>query len=265
MDANVTTRTERTPLIPLRINTYPSVGTRPNTAGDPTDGELHDEVVQSFVGRRLRARHIEQRTQGFGTTGNSPNHTLVFHISGGAVERYDGRRRTGHNDKSGATTAVPAHAENRWHIPQSANILHLYLDDTDLRHFALREFGYDDDKLEVRDHMGVDDGFMQHFGCMVLEELRSNLPKSQLTLDGFDYTVAGHILRAYSNFSDKTAAYFEEKAKQCTRRQIRTIQDILNDRMAENISASELGDEIGISPFRLMRLFKSECTRRSLT
>lgn len=188
--------------MPMRINKMPRRNGDDAAGSAMPEPSMHHEVIRGFVGRRLRAKELVQNTDGLGTTNANADHALVFHIEGGPVERYQSGKLTGRNNRLHTSTVVPAHTETDWNIPDPARILHLYLDDSDLRHFALQEFGYDNSQLEVHDHMGVEDRFMHHFGSIVLEELKSSLPKMQLTLDGFDYVVAGHLLRAYSNLSD---------------------------------------------------------------
>lgn len=244
--------------MPMRINKITKMNGDSRSSSAAPEQALYNEVVRGFVGRRLRAKELVQQTDGLGSTTVKPDHTLVFHIEGGPVERYQGGKLTGRNERNKTSTLVPANTEADWCIPDPTRILHLYLDDSDLRHFALQEFGYENSQLEVHDHMGVEDQFMHHFGSVVLEELKSDLPKTQLTLDGFDYVVAGHILRAYSNMSDKVVADLEREAQYSNKEMVRQVQEILLDRLSENVSAAELSEELDVSPFRLMRLFKSE-------
>lgn len=222
------------------------------------DGIAHSDLIHRFVGRRLRANRLVQKSDGMGNPITGIDHTLVFQMGGGKVERYADGKRTGVNDKLRVSTLIPAYETTSWYLHEETHVMHLYIDDTDLRRFAEIEYGFDPDSLEMRALMGVDDKFMQHLAPLVLEELKSDLPQTHLMLDGFDSVIAGHLLRAYSNMSDVVLRR-EEKAKhQRDMEAARRARDILLDRLSENISATQIAAELGISPFRLMRMFKRE-------
>ena len=222
------------------------------------DNLVQTEVIKGFVGRRLRANRLVQSTNGRSGNACGIDHTLVYHIGGGKAERFDGRKCTGTSEKLRATTLMPARQENNWDLPDGVDVLHLYLDDHDLRHFAASEFGFDPARLELRDHMGVDDPFMHHLGPLVLAELRSDLPQTQLMLDGFDAVVAGHMLRAYSNMSQIVLETEERARNHHDADVVHAARELLLDRLDENLSAKEIGQMLDISPYRLMRLFKRE-------
>ncbi|MEM8655536.1 MAG: AraC family transcriptional regulator [Pseudomonadota bacterium] len=153
---------------------------------------------------------------------------------------------------------MPAHQEAAWLLPDGVDVLHLYIDDDDLKHFAASEYGFDDNRLEMRDQMAVDDPFMQHLAPLVLHELQSDLPQTHLMLDGFDAVIAGHMLRAYSNMSDIVV---EAEARERNYRDMNAVnaaRDMLMDRLDENLTAKEIAKELDIEPYRLMRLFKRE-------
>ncbi|WP_299613899.1 AraC family transcriptional regulator [uncultured Tateyamaria sp.] len=110
----------------------------------------------------------------------------------------------------------------------------------------------------MRDYMGVDDKFMQHLGPLVLQELKSDLPQTHLMLDGFDYVIAGHMLRAYSNMSEIVVATEARESKHRDTELVKATRDLVLDRLDENLTAQEIGHIRDVSPFRLMRLFKNE-------
>lgn len=222
------------------------------------DGIAYSDLIHGFVGRRLRANRLVQKTDGLGSPITGIDHTLVFQLSGGRVERYSGQKRTGVNEKLRVSTLIPAFETTSWYLPGEIDVMHLYIDDVDLRRFAEMEYGFDPNCLEMRPMMGVDDKFMQHLAPLVLEELKSDLPQTHLMLDGFDSVIAGHLLRAYSNMSDVVLGREEKEKHQRDMKVARRARDILLDRLSENISAAEIATELEISPYRLMRMFKRE-------
>ncbi|MEM8848484.1 MAG: hypothetical protein AAGE03_00475 [Pseudomonadota bacterium] len=157
---------------------------------------METDVLNGFVGRRLRAAQYVQRTAGHTVVPGSIDHTLVFRLGGGRARRFDGARQTGQAEGRHTTTLIPAQATYGWELPDDSSVLHMYVDDADLRRFAHQEFDIDPDRLEMRDYMGQNDPFMHHLGPLVLQELQSDLPQSHLLLDGFDGIIAGHMLRA---------------------------------------------------------------------
>ena len=222
------------------------------------DEYLETEVVKGFVGRRWRANRLLQQNEVRSHAVASLNHTLVYHIGGGRAERFSGRKKTGTSDKFGTSTLMPAHQEAAWRLPDGVDVLHLYLDDDELRHFAASEYGFDADRLEMRDYIGVDDPFMRYLGPLVLQELPSDLPQTHLMLNGFDAAIAGHMLRAYSNMSD---IVLETEARERNHRDMCAVsaaRDMLMDRLDENLTTKEIGKALDIDAFRLMRLFKRQ-------
>ncbi|MEM8825188.1 MAG: AraC family transcriptional regulator, partial [Pseudomonadota bacterium] len=219
---------------------------------------LESTTVNGFVGRRLRASRLMLGTEGISPLDAAIDHTLIFHIGGGHARRFEGQRETGRTERHLSTTMMPAHVDVGWDVPEDVDILHLYLDDADLRRFAEEEFGVDPSAVELRDYMAVDDPFMQSFAPMVLQELQSDLPHSQLMLDGFDAIVAAHMLRGYSNIADIRSARPRVRPADQDRKAVRTVADLLRDRLAENLSIDELARTVGVSPFRLMRAFKAD-------
>ncbi|WP_299656874.1 AraC family transcriptional regulator [uncultured Tateyamaria sp.] len=199
-----------------------------------------------------------QHTDGMIHVPGMVDHTLLYHINGGVVHRYEGRRQTGLSDKLRTSSLQPAYQDNGWDMPDNVDVLHLCIDDKDLRHFATSEFGFDVGRLEMRDHMCVNDKFMHHLAPLVLQELQSDLPQTHLMLDGFDSVVAGHMLRAYSNMSDIVVATEARESKHRDKELVKAIRDLVLDKLEENMTANEIGQILNVSPFRLMRLFKNE-------
>lgn len=153
---------------------------------------------------------------------------------------------------------MQAGAEYGWELPDKTDVLHLYIDDDDLRRFALQEFDLDPDNLEMRDLMAVDDPFMQNLAPLILQELQSDMPQSHLMLDGFDHIVAGHMLRAYSNAAEIVNARREAELGKRDAAAVAKAREMILDNLDRNISTDQLGEAVGVSPFRLMRCFKAE-------
>ncbi|MEM8593037.1 MAG: AraC family transcriptional regulator [Pseudomonadota bacterium] len=223
-----------------------------------SSGSLSTHHITGFVGRTLRASRLSQSTQGLSEVFTGIDHTLVYHISGGPAERFEGGKCTGRSDKIGTSTFVPAFSAASWLLHSVTDVLHLYVDDSDLRRFAAQEYDINPDRLEMHDHMGVEDAFMKHLGPLVIQELQSDLPQSHLMLDGFDTAVAAHLLRDYSNMSEIVLARDALGRKQGDHKAVCRVREILTDNLAEDIGLEDLADEVGVSLLRLMRLFKAE-------
>lgn len=223
-----------------------------------SDQFTQTELLNGFVGRRLRANRLIQRVDGLSEVAGALDHTFIYHIGGGSAHRYEGRRKTGVSEKLRTATMAPAFQDNGWEIPHDVDVLHLYLDDNDLKHFAASEFGFDVNRLEMHDYMGVEDKFMHHLAPLVVQELQSDLPQTHLMLDGFDAVIAGHMLRAYSNMADIVLEAEARERDHKDRNMVKAARDLLMDRLDENLSSKDIGEMLGVSPFRLMRMFKRE-------
>ncbi|MEM8593038.1 MAG: hypothetical protein AAGF13_10980, partial [Pseudomonadota bacterium] len=216
---------------------------------------MNTDIVNGFVGRRLRANRLSQCTLGVTEAASGIDHTLVFHISGGRATRVQGGKVTGRSTKLRTATLIPAFSDASWDMPENVEVLHLYLDDHDLRRFGAQEYDIDPDKLEMRDLMCVDDRFMRNLAPVILDELQSELPKSRLLLDGFDAVVAGHMLRAFSNMADVVLLRDERDTSQSDLQAVTQARDYLLDNLSTNMGLEALAAQVGLSPFRLMRKF----------
>ncbi|MEM8825187.1 MAG: AraC family transcriptional regulator [Pseudomonadota bacterium] len=214
-------------------------------------------VLHSFNGRRIRASRLVRRTAGVAPTEARRSHSLIFQLGGGTAYRHDGGRNTEKN-RPGGTTLIPANVTSAWDLSEGIELLQMQISDSYLRRFASLEFDIDADRLEMHDRIDVEDPFVRDLAGLVLQELKRDQGPSDMLLEHFDSVLSGHILRSYSNMSDLVDTQTMTERGRKDEEAVRRAQEILLDRLSENISADDLARTLGISPFRLMRCFKAE-------
>ncbi|MEM8592926.1 MAG: AraC family transcriptional regulator [Pseudomonadota bacterium] len=216
------------------------------------------EFKHSFIGRAMRVHRMWQRTFGVTEAMTSVDHTLVYHIGGGTARRVQGGKVTGIAEDPRRSTLIPAYEATAWELPEGVDVLHINIDDRDLRRFAEQEFDLDPDQIEMRDLIAVRDRFMNSLAPLILAELRSGLPQSRLMLDEFDSVVAGHLLRAYSNMGDAVLSQEDGQDGQSEKKAVYCARDYLIDNLSTNVGLENLSQHVGLTPMRLMRSFKGE-------
>ncbi len=220
---------------------------------------IEADLKNHFHGRRLRAHRVVLQGRGRSNPVLPTDHTLVMQLGAGTVMRFDGRRQTGRNARAHRSTFIPANIAYSWQLAGPVDALQLHLDDSDLRRFARREWDVDPDRLEMHDHMGTDDSFMRGLTPTLLREISTDNASSKLVLDQFEAVVAAHMLRRYSNALDIASGQnATPKTGERDRDTVRRARELLLDRLGENISTEDLARTVGVSPFRLMRCFRSE-------
>ncbi|MEM7489420.1 MAG: AraC family transcriptional regulator [Pseudomonadota bacterium] len=218
------------------------------------------EVFADAGGDRLRVRRLIHQAYDRDLTPpvTGEDHVLVFPLRNTrGVERYEEGKLTGTADHDRRACLMPAGQVAQWRLPFGTEVLHFYLKHETFRDLVTRE-GYDPDKIELIDRIDMIDPFLASLAPTLMLEMAAGEPASRLVVDGFDSVIAGHLLRAYSN---KAWRFDESPARRRTPRDPKTVgraQAAMTDRMDETVPLKEIAEDLGLSPFALLRRFKVE-------
>ncbi|MEM8825079.1 MAG: helix-turn-helix transcriptional regulator, partial [Pseudomonadota bacterium] len=218
------------------------------------------EVCADTGGDRLRVRRLLHNSHDMALSppATGEDHVLVFPLRGTrGVERHEDGRLTGTANNDRRATLIPARSITQWRLPPGTEVLHFYLAHETFRDLVTRE-GYDPDMIELIDRMDVIDPFLASLAPTLMLEMAAGEPASRLVVDGFDSVIAGHLLRAYSN---KAWRFDESPARRRTPRDPKTVgraQAAMTDRMDEVVPLKDIAEDLGLSPFALLRRFKIE-------
>ncbi|MEM8592554.1 MAG: AraC family transcriptional regulator [Pseudomonadota bacterium] len=234
---------------------------KPTLFADAIDSlGINEETISDAGGSSLRVRRLVHKVYDDSPTPAivASDHVLVFGMRGNSgIERYEEGRLTGTVNNDRRASLVPAGQITQWRLPVATEVLHFYLAHDTFRDLVTRE-GYDPDKIELMDRMDVIDPFLASLVPTLMLEMAAGEPASRLVVDGFDSVIAGHLLRSYSNKGWRLDA---SPARRRTPRDPKTVgkaQAAMTDRMDEVVPLKDIAEDLGLSPFALLRRFKVE-------
>lgn len=216
------------------------------------------EDLAAFDGERVRARRLLQSFPELVVLEGACDHTLNLSLGGTfAVERYDGSRLNHRISRPHTVTVLPAGHSNGWRAPGLVDVLQIYIDDDVIRQLAEVEFDLDPARIRILDLIEVEDVFVRALAPVILHEMESKLHRSRILLDSFDVMLAGHLLRGYSNVGRRFFRNARTSSGQHEDQKVAQARGYLEERLDEDIRLNEVANHVGLSTFRLSRLFKA--------
>ncbi len=108
------------------------------------------------------------------------------------------------------------------------------------------------DALELTPRLAVDDSLFHSVGITLKAEVEAGYAGGRAYGESLAGTLAMHLVRHYSNRRPQPPG----EGTRLSRHQLRRAIDFMHDRLAENLSLSEVAAEAGLSVFHFARLFK---------
>jgi len=223
-------------------------------------GGVNIKKIGVHTGNRLRvSRQLLSSSNDVVHLDAPIDHTIVFQLGGHiGVERYYNGVLDAKISSLKVTTIIPAHMENGWRIDEEVDVLHFCIDHSVLSRLVDEDLNMDSRSLEIIDTIGADDSFMKAMASLALEEINSSYPFSKLMLDSFDLIMASHLLRAYSNYSDKAKTEIREDTRFSKENSlIEKAKQFIDEQLDDPPSMLEVADHIGMSQFQFLRSFKA--------
>lgn len=108
------------------------------------------------------------------------------------------------------------------------------------------------DALELTPRLALEDPLFNALGTTLKAEVASGYAGGRAYGESLASTLAVHLVRHYSNRRPQPPG----EGTRLSRNQLRRAIDFMHDRMAENLSLTDVAAETGLSVFHFARLFK---------
>src|SRR6266567_2287069 len=182
-----------------------------------------------------------------------PRHILVINLSAPSTihERLTGRQ--GHLG-TGNLAILPAGAPTNWHVEREGEVrhLHLYLSPTLVQEIAT-EADINPDTIEFAQTLGIFDPQIETIALSLLSELRSEGLGGRLYVESLANILGIHLLRRHSSVTGPPLPRSVGLATTTLRR----VSAYIDERLAEDLSLSEIAAVAYLSPYHFARLFKA--------
>jgi AraC family transcriptional regulator len=147
-------------------------------------------------------------------------------------------------------TMIPANVTHRciWNITATATVL--VLDPQYLAH-VVDESGHPD-RIELLPRFFQFDPVIQQIGGLLARELDTDLPNSQIYVDGLTTALSAHLLRQYCTVEQRIKDY----KNGLSRYRLQQAIDYIQAHLSEDISLDDLAIITGMSRYYFCHLFK---------
>jgi AraC family transcriptional regulator len=156
--------------------------------------------------------------------------------------------------QTGDSIFTPAGQPTYWHCSDKHNcesILHIYLKPESIAQVA-EASNLNGDRIELAHCFSKPDLQLQQMAMLLLAELKSGAPPSQLYVGSLTQVLAIHLLRHYSTATRPVIS----EHKSLTRVQLQPAIDYIHTHLNRDLSLAELASVINISPTYFAGLFK---------
>jgi AraC family transcriptional regulator len=131
-------------------------------------------------------------------------------------------------------------------------VRHIYLSHNEIVSAATRVFDRDPQSIEIADRVSAEDPLILNCFNALEAELKCGGLGQRLMIDALNSQISVHLLRNYAKvrLPDDTGAAL-------TKTQKRLVIELIESRLAEDISLDEMANAVGMSPFHFSRRFKA--------
>lgn len=187
---------------------------------------------------------------------------LAMHLGGPKrVTRWHGRRSDVRDVEVGSLTLMPAFQAYRWDTQGPIDFAHVTLSHGLLNQVAMDEFDRDPSDLRLRDGIGIHAPLIEHIFRALLVDVERPQP-GRLYRDGLLIALSYNLLKDQSSLGAATTLRSPGDRPRGTTRgglagwQLRRVIDYMTERLAEDISLSDLIILTSLSRAQFFRSFK---------
>jgi AraC family transcriptional regulator len=137
---------------------------------------------------------------------------------------------------------------------ESVEMVVFKFSETYLAHIA-REFAKVE-TIEIGEHYGVRDSFMQQIGMALRAEFRAGARPTRLYAESLANILAVHLLRRYNRRAKNQTHAARGSLNALRGSRLRRVTDYINDNLHESLSLTELAQIVSMSSFHFARSFK---------
>jgi AraC family transcriptional regulator len=147
-------------------------------------------------------------------------------------------------------TIIPANVTHRctWNITAAATVL--VLDPQYLGHVA--EESVNTDRVELLPIFFQPDPVIHQIAWLLKREVQSDVPNSQIYVDGLATALSVHLLRRYCTVEQILKHYEDGLSK----RKLDQVIDYIQAHLTEDISLDDIAAQVGMSRYYFCQLFK---------
>ncbi len=143
--------------------------------------------------------------------------------------------------------------QSTWTWRDPIDVRHIYLSHDEIVSTATKVFDHDPQSIEIPDRVSGTDPIILNCFDMLEMELKCGGFGQRMMTDAIRSQLSVHLLRNYAKVS-----LSDDSAAGLTKTQKRLVIELINSRLAENISLDEVADAVGMSPFHFSRRFKTD-------
>ena len=143
--------------------------------------------------------------------------------------------------------------QSTWTWRDPIDVRHIYLSHDEIVSAATGVFDRNPQSIEIEDRVSGEDPLILNCFDMLETELKCGGFGQRMMIDALRSQLSVHLLRNYAKVhlpNDTGAAL--------TKTQKRLVIELIECRLAENISLDELANAVGMSPFHFSRSFKAD-------
>lgn len=181
-----------------------------------------------------------------------PRHVLVINLGSPAEIQEQLFGRQGHLG-TGNLVIMPSGAPSSWHLEPHGEVrhLHLYLAPTFIQRVAA-EAEINPDRVELINVTGVSDPQIEAVALSFLDELRVDGPGGKIYTESLANILAVQLLRRHSSLKQ----FPHTRPAGLPAPTLKRVTAFIEERLAEDLSLSELAGLVHLSPYHFARLFK---------
>lgn len=152
----------------------------------------------------------------------------------------------------GRISLLTREEQSTWTWRDPIEVRHIYLGHEGIVSSAEGVFDRDPQSIEIADRVSGEDPFILNCFNMLEAELKCGGLGQCLMVDAVRSQLSVHLLRHYAKVRLR-----EDSSAALTMPQRKRVVELIENRLAENISLDELANTVGMSPFHFSRRFKA--------
>ena len=149
----------------------------------------------------------------------------------------------------GTIKIVAAETENIWRLRENADHMQVLLAPALLQQVAPDHVAH---PIEFCDHLNLQDSRIEHICLALLTEFLEGGHSGRIYVEGLATALGTYLLHAHTT----TPCTLQEMTKAPSKPLLRRITSLIEDRLADDLSLTELASEVGLSPSYFSSLFR---------
>jgi AraC family transcriptional regulator len=220
---------------------------QPQRVSSPRTGILHSSESFGWQGIVVEQRYL---SAGEYTFPRSSSHLICLHQGTSILVEHVHNRQSFTNIMGrGFVQIVPAGTESTWRHDDGVHLLHLSLAPALLQQVA---GDHNQHHVELLTHFKPQDRRIEHIISALLTEVLEGGSTGRLYVEGLAIALAAHLIHTYTS----TPRPLPQRSKQLPAFLFRQITSLIEERLAEDLSLTELASEVNLSPSHFSSLFR---------